>query len=193
MDALQRSGQRPAHRRLALAGRAALVLVSAACIGQAPARAEEAQPSSMQEVYGDWSVNCGLTGAEGAKTRVCQMSQELRRKETNQLVLAIGISPGDDKVGAKTTVIAPFGLTLADGLRIELDEAELMKGSFATCVPAGCVVEIPLSNDVIKSLASGKTATAVTTIKASGEPMRTDFSLNGFATAWNRLLDLTKQ
>jgi invasion protein IalB len=156
-------------------------------------QAQDEQPSSMQETYDDWMVQCHTVAKEDIKTKSCEMSQELRQKDSNQRVLAIGIVPASGDLKTRATVIAPFGLLLANGLAVEVAEKELMRGTFKTCLPAGCIVEINLSDELIKTLAANEKASVVMTASDTGQPVRTNISLKGFLLAWNRLVALSKQ
>lgn len=84
----------------------------------------------------------------------------------------------------------PFGLLLSEGLRIEAVDKELLRGTFGTCMPGGCVSEVDLSDDLIKQMQGLEKVTIVMTAN-DGQVVRTDVSLKGFSAAYRRLLALT--
>lgn len=147
-------------------------------------------PTTLSETYDAWTVQC-VNRANGENTqRTCQMSQVLRQQKTNQRVLTFAI--GMDGKNAKATLILPFGLLLSDGVRVQVAEEEILKGSFRTCLPAGCLVEIELSVETIKKLESAETASVLMTAN-SGQPVKTDISLKGFTSAFQRLSALAAE
>ena len=147
-------------------------------------------PSSLTETYGDWIVRCVTPQAvegQAAPARVCEMTQELRQRESNQRVLAVALQSTD--AGASLTLVAPFGLLLDAGLKVAVDEAALTEGRFKTCLPGGCVSVIELAVNGLDKFAAGDTAT-VTLRDTSNQDIALNVSLAGFTAAWNRLKGL---
>lgn len=175
----------------------ALVLFLAACLPFAvPATAQEDAPSALSETYRDWNVVCQSqqgTAADGTAIaqRVCEMTQQLTLTETGQRVIAAGIQRDAAGTGA-VTLIAPFGLLLAAGLRIEIAGAEAQGMGFLTCLPDGCVARDLLTAETVAALRAGETA-IIRMTALSGEDLTPALSLSGFTAAWNRLGTLAAQ
>lgn len=143
------------------------------------------EPTNLSESYGSWTVQCQQVGEGEQRQRVCQMSQELIQQQPRQRVLVFALT--QTKEGAvKATVISPFGLLLSEGLRVELDGKEIVRGTFKTCLPIGCISEIDLGPDVIRELSAGAKVAVMTTAN-TGQPVRTDITLDGFSAAYQRL------
>jgi invasion protein IalB len=160
-----------------------------------PAAAQETTttdtgPSTLSETYDSWTVQCAKTTNAGKATRSCQMTQELLQPESRQRVLLIAIGPKQGEGATKATLVMPFGLLLSEGLRIEAADKELLRGTFRTCMPGGCISEVDLSDDLIKQMQSIEKFTVVMTAN-DGQVARTDVSLKGFSAAYRRLLALT--
>lgn len=144
-------------------------------------------PSTLSETYEAWTVQCA-NRVEGEQTqRTCQMSQELLQQGTGQRVLMIAI--GNTDQGAKGTMVLPFGLRLSDGISVNIAEEEVLRGVFRTCLPAGCVSEIDLSEELLGKLANAEAASVLMTAD-NGQPAKTDVSLKGFKPAYQRLVAL---
>ncbi|MER9656224.1 invasion associated locus B family protein [Mesorhizobium sp. M0152] len=143
----------------------------------------------MNEVYDDWTVSCQYN--QSTNKRVCQASQELQQQKSRQRVLLISFGPADD-AGAHMTIVAPFGLLLAEGLDVKLDEQQLIRGSFRTCLPAGCIVELDLPETALTTLLSAEKAT-VQGVAVGDQAFRTEVSLKGLATSLKRLSDLVSK
>jgi invasion protein IalB len=159
-----------------------------------PAVAQEATttdtgPSTLSETYESWTVQCAKTAINGQPTRNCQMSQELLQPESRQRVLLFAIAPKQGEGATKATLVMPFGLLLSEGLRIEAADKELLRGTFRTCMPGGCISEVDLSDDLVKQMQGLEKLTVVMTAN-DGQVARTDVSLSGFSAAYRRLLAL---
>jgi invasion protein IalB len=167
--------------------------LAAALVGALTASVAMAQdaagqgPSTLSETYDAWTVQCVNRVQDGNAQRTCQMSQELLQQNTRQRVLTFAVSR--EGGAARATLILPFGLLLADGMRVTIEEEDVLSGTFRTCLPAGCLVELDLSEDAIAKLESATTASIEMTAN-SGQPVKTDVSLQGFASAFQRLTAL---
>ena len=109
--------------------------------------------SALSETHGDWTVNCQITGT--AKT--CSLSHQQFNKQSNQRLLAIELSSksGEDAAG---TLALPFGLALAKGVSLTIDDQKL-DGSlpFNTCHAVGCLVPVAFDASVTPLLKAATT------------------------------------
>lgn len=144
-------------------------------------------PTTLSETYDAWTVQCVNSGEGDQKRRSCQMSQELHQQGSRQRVLLFAITKAEGS--AIATLVLPFGLLLSEGVRIEAAETEVVRGGFRTCLPAGCVAEIDLSEEAIGQLQSGDTVSVSMTAN-SGQVVTTEVSLKGFTAAYQRLTEL---
>lgn len=158
---------------------------------QQPAAAVSSLPngaSSINETYGDWTVDCRIT--DGQKR--CVMTQAQGNNQTGQRVYAIELLPAKD---GKTegTILMPFGLNLDAGAVLKLDDKDLGKGlRFSTCVPQGCL--LPVSFPTVATDAMRKSAKLMVASLnlSSGEAVTFNVSLNGVAPALDRVVQLSK-
>ena len=118
------------------------------------------------------------------------MSQELIQAQSRQRVFLFAI-PAPKVNPHNATVITPFGLRLADGLSVILPGETVLNPAFRTCLPAGCVVDVPLTKDTIAKFKAGEEFTMLTTTDA-GQPLQYTLSLKGFTAAYERLVELTQ-
>lgn len=184
------NGEREKMRRKSSLGSVLLMLFGALTMTHASAQesAETQGPTTLSETYDAWTVQCANALENEQTRRICQMSQELLQQETRQRVLLVAITKQGDE-SARGTLVMPFGLLLSEGIRMELGENELIRGSYRTCLPAGCVVELTLPDAVIAELQNGEEASLVMTAN-SGQQVRTNVSLKGFTAAYSRLMAL---
>lgn len=142
---------------------------------------------AIRESYGDWAVECRILGI----VRKCHMGQ-YQEDGTGRKMIAMDISAPENGV-ARVALLMPFGLSLADGIRLQVDERDLAReGRFATCVKDGCLVPLTFSDAEISKLAGARTLTIVATIYGRGTTPAFQISLNGFAAALTRLKTLTQ-
>lgn len=159
------------------------------------AQTQQTQPalpngaSSINETYSDWTVIC----SSAEKRRVCVLTQQQRKSDTKQLVLAAELN-AVSKDEIKGSLVLPFGLRLAAGVAMQIDDGPASNPlPFSTCLPAGCIVQVSFNAATVKSL---RTATAIKlTAKAhdNGADISFSISLKGFATAHDRALALARQ
>ncbi|MFT4162809.1 invasion associated locus B family protein [Shinella sp.] len=142
---------------------------------------------AIKENYGDWAVECRNSGA----VRECQMGQ-YQEDNTGRKIIAISMSAPENSV-ARITLLMPFGLSLADGIRLQLDDGFFIKeGRFATCISDGCLVPLILSTAEISRIANVSTMTIIGKVYGQGATPTFKISLKGFSTALARLTELAK-
>ncbi|MGX1500662.1 invasion protein IalB [Labrenzia sp. MBR-25] len=156
----------------------------AAC-GQAAAQSEQPDQKTLTERFKAWTVTC-----VEAETRTCRMTQELVQQKTGQRLSALLVEERAGE-GPILTVLTPFGLALSQGLTLAVDDAEMPKAQFLTCLPSGCVVPVPLDDAALEMLRTGNRLTAVGVTATNDKPVRIEFSLQGSAAALARLKDLS--
>jgi invasion protein IalB len=144
--------------------------------------------SSINETYGDWTIDCRLNDGQ----KFCVLSQAQGNNQTGQRTFAIELrTPKDGKTDG--TILMPFGLKLDAGATLKLDDKDLGQGvRFSTCVPQGCLLPVSFPAVATDAMKKG-TKLAVTSLNlSSGEPATFSISLNGFAPAMARIGDLGK-
>lgn len=152
-------------------------------------------PSMVQETYRDWVVNCvtpQATEAAPAPVRVCEVRQELRQTEGNQLVLSVALQPQLDSAGASLTLVAPFGLLLSQPITIDVADTRVADVPFRTCLPQGCIATASIDQAAVDRMAAGAEAVVQMTT-TDGQVLSLQVSLAGFIGAWDRLLALRGQ
>ncbi|MFD0987055.1 invasion associated locus B family protein [Methyloligella solikamskensis] len=186
-------GLRAMAKGIFLAGGLGLA-VGAAAPAQAQSIATPVKPnvslpggaSSLTETHDDWTVGCSVQ-ADGKR---CVMSQALGNKQTGQRLLSMELQPKDGAI--EGVILAPFGLRLAKGLTLKVDDQEQLgePAGFTTCVEAGCVVPIAFDADQISKLSSGETLTINAENGSTSEPVKLTISLKGFDAARKRSAEL---
>lgn len=165
------------------------VIASAAASFAQAATSLPGGASSLTETYGNWTVSCLMQPQDETKRLVCSMSQQ-QVDEKKQRALAIELSPAKDVTSG--VLVLPFGLQLAAGTVLQIDEAKADKAiPFTTCLPAGCVV--PVTFDAAKADAISKGKNLIVSAQAvGGNEIKLNIPLDGFTDALKRTRDLLK-
>lgn len=173
------------------------VLLVAAPMEAPMAQAQTPSPSSsilpngastLNETYDDWTVIC----APGDEGRICVMSQQQRKNDTGQLVLAAEFDNVSDSA-IEGKLILPFGLRLADGVVLQVDDKPASDPlPVQTCLPVGCIVPVSFDAETISALRSGTTLKLQTKAYDTGRDVLLAVSLKGFSAAQNRAAGLAQ-
>lgn len=178
----------PARPAGAIAQAAPSPRQAAPTVGQ-PAAGTASLPngaSAINEIYGDWTVDCRLTDGQ----KFCALSQSQGNNQTGQRVFGIELrAPKDGR--AEGTILMPFGLKLENGAILRLDDKDLGQGlRFSTCVPQGCLLPISFPTVATDAMKTGKVLTAAALNLSNGDPVAFTISLNGFTAALARISQL---
>ena len=154
----------------------------------APAATLPNGATSINETYGDWTVDCRIADRQ----KVCLLSQAQGNRETGQRVYAIELRPPAD---GKTegTILMPFGLNLDAGAVLKLDDKDLGKGlRFSTCAPQGCLLPVSFPAVATDAMRKGTKLVVASLNLSSGEAVTFNVSLSGFSAALDRMIQLAR-
>lgn len=156
---------------------------------------EEAAPSfplpngasTLTETYDDWVLDCRSSGQAAG----CALIQTISQRD-GQRVLTFSVNPLATDNGYSANMITPFGLEVTKGVSLAIDDKAFGEPrAFKTCLPAGCVVPLPLSASDFQALQQGTTL-KLTAQTAADEAFTLDASLKGFKAASERAAALKK-
>lgn len=143
--------------------------------------------NALSETHGDWQVNCRMVTVEEVAQKQCGVTQRQVNQQGQNVLAVEFVSKGEGLSGA---LVLPFGLAVTEPVSLSVDEAEAMDLSFSTCVPAGCIVPIEVTEDMRTAFRTGTTL-AITVQSTDGQPVTLDVSLAGFGSATNRVAELS--
>ena len=159
-------------------------------------RAQVSEPSAFSETYGRWTVRCAVEPPQEAQEdgsgRRCAMEQRFiwEDPESGQRrpLLTVTLTQLPAGGGMEAVVLTPFGLLLADGLRLRAGERRSAVLPFHTCFPEGCIARGPLDRETIAGFRAGAVLHVEAKPAAGGDSFRLEGSLTGFTSAYGRLL-----
>ena len=142
--------------------------------------------SALSETHGDWTVNCQIVGTGKA----CSLSHQQFNKQNSQRLLAIELSTRT-AADATGTLALPFGLALAKGINLEIDDKKL-EGTlqFSTCQVVGCLVPVAFDAKITPLLKAATTLKINAVAADTGQPVSFSISLAGFSGALARTAEL---
>jgi invasion protein IalB len=142
--------------------------------------------SSINETFGNWTVECRIIDRQ----KQCLLSQNQRDSQTGKLLFAIALRvPRNGKT--EGTILMPFGLRLAAGAVMTLDDTAFGEGlAFSTCVPEGCLLPVSFPANALDSMKEAKMLAISSLTLGNGDVVAFKISLDGFAAAIARIDDL---
>ena len=172
---------------LMLASSAVLAQDAAAPAAPAAAAPTPSGPPDIKPV-GDWVVRCFKIVSPSP----CDIYQELNDQRTQQRVLSFSIAyvPSLDRHGIQITV--PLEVSIPRGLVIETDSFKSQAMKYRMCDRTGCFVQMPIENAAISSIAKSGPDAKVRIFADSGKSYELKFSLKGFATAHDSMVEQAK-
>ena len=142
--------------------------------------------STLQETYQDWTVSC----QSQKETSICVMRQDQSSTQTGQRVLTAELRNVEGKV--EGVLLMPFGLDLAKGAALKIDEVAGPNLAFSTCLPQGCLAPVSFEAKQVAALKAGTNINVTTTALSPSQPVAFKASLKGFGAALDRITALTK-
>lgn len=134
--------------------------------------------------YGEWEMRCETP--TGAQTQQCALVQSVAAEDKPNLNLVVIILKTADGKSHLMRVVAPLGVLLPSGLGLKIDQTDVGRAGFVTCLRTGCVAEIVMDDKLIGELRHGKTATFIlfqTPEQGTGIPL----ALAGFDQGYDKL------
>ncbi len=166
---------------------AAFALASLTLSGLAAAQDTAPQTENVKATHGDWEIVCSMTQAD-----LCVMRQFGKNAEgTNVIDVRIrkldGVTSQDGKtLPAAIQITTPLGTILPVGVTVRVDAGEPRTGAFEVCIPSGCILAEPLSEEFLASLKAGNAASLTFNVLQQGT-MSVSISLKGFTKAFGKL------
>ncbi|MEO1315415.1 MAG: invasion associated locus B family protein [Pseudomonadota bacterium] len=148
--------------------------------------AAQQQAEEVRDRHGDWTVRCATAN------ETCVMQQVGQGADGND-VLEVrirkldGLTTDDgEQVPAAIQILAPLGVFLPAGVRVQVDGNEVRSAPFEQCQQGGCVVRQPMSQAFLDEMRAGSMA-KVTLVAVPRQEVTVSISLTGFTRAYNNI------
>lgn len=154
----------------------------------AVAQQQGAPQTLLKATHGAWEVHCLADN-----DRACYMSQVANGGNGKPLV-SVRIQktpnlkgPKGEAIPAVIQIQAPLGVLLTAGLSLQVDAAQPGLAPYKFCTPQNCVVEEPVSDELIGRMKKGSAAKMGVISALNGEKSEANVSLSGFTRAYDSL------
>jgi invasion protein IalB len=98
-----------------------------------------------------------------------------------------GVKTQDGKtIPAAIQITTPLGTILRAGVKVQVDAGEPRTGAFEVCVPNGCILRDPMTEEFLASLKAGKAVAMTFNVLQQGT-LSVSISLKGFTKAFGKL------
>lgn len=128
-----------------------------------------------------WQVNCTPTeqGAEVA----CSMVKSLTINQGQQVIAQAAVVAGEPTV---LRLLVPHGMSLPEGLTLQVDGAAIATIAFRTSLPGGVIASTELTDDLEGALRAGARM-QLEGVQNNGAILRLEMSLAGFSASVDKL------
>lgn len=131
-----------------------------------------------------WISTC--QGPGRAAELECQMEQRAVISGSGQLIGSITIRVPSQTRKPVLMIRGPLGLSLAGGVRVDVDDGAPLALPLQTCDAGGCYAGAPVSDDLLAAMFKGQKLN-VTFENLSKEPIKLPMSLTGFSATYGRI------
>lgn len=149
------------------------------------------QPGIVKSNHGAWSIVCDKPA--GANSEQCAMMQNVIADDRPEVGLSVVILKTADRKATILRVLAPLGVLLPKGLKLNVDGKDVGTAYFVRCFSDGCYAEVILDDKSVKNdeqtlkiLLAGKTATFIV-YQTPEEGIGIPIDLTGFSEGYQAL------
>jgi invasion protein IalB len=164
--------------QLALAATRCLAIVA----GLAPSFAAVPASASTrtEKTFGSWDVVC--VQDDDSAPKHCTILQSRVEPKSNRFVLIWSMTSGDKKQLTQTVTV-PAGVSVKEGVRLFIGDAEPLSIPYDLCGPRVCVANGPLDDKLVGAIKTSQKASA-SYVQMSRQLLQVNLELTGFADAY---------
>ena len=166
---------------------AAFALAALMLPGPAAAQDMTQAGETVKATHGAWDIVCATETPDQ-----CTMRQ-IGKTEDGKKVLVVhirrldGVKAPDGKTfPAAIQITTPLGTILRAGVKVQVDAGEPRTGVFEVCIPNGCILRDPMTEEFLASLKAGKAVAMTFNVLQQGT-LSVSISLKGFTKAFGKL------
>ena len=166
---------------------AAFALAALTLPGLSAAQDTTPETETVKATHGAWEIVCSTAQAD-----LCVMRQFGKNAKGNNVIdvrirKLENLKTQDGKTfPAAIQITTPLGTILRAGVKVRVDAGEPRTGGFEVCVPNGCIIRDPLSEEFLASLKAGKAVAMTFNVLQQGT-LNVSISLKGFTKAFGKL------
>ena len=166
---------------------AAFVLAALTLSGPAAAQDATQGEETVKETHGAWDVVCANATPKQCTLRQIGKTADGKKALVVHIRKLDGVKTQDGKtVPAAIQITTPLGTILRAGVKVQVDAGEPRTGVFEVCIPSGCILRDPMSEEFLASLKAGNVATMSFNVLQQGT-LSVSISLKGLTKAFGKL------
>jgi invasion protein IalB len=166
---------------------AAFALAALTLPGPAAAQDVTQAGVTVKSTHGDWDVVCATANPDQCTLRQFGKTADGKKVLIVRFRKLDGVKTQDGKnVPAAIEITAPLGTILRTGVKVQVDAGEPRIRPFEVCVPNGCILTEPMSEEFLATLKAGKAANMTFNVLQQGT-LNVSISLKGFTKAFGKL------
>jgi invasion protein IalB len=145
-------------------------------------------PQTTTASYGDWVVRCQRMAIEGETRRLCEVDQTIQNGQ-NSPFAQLAISRLRKSEPLKLTLALPVNVGFPSAPKVSLEgkDGESLALSWRRCIPAGCIADAALSEEVLSTWRAAKTQGQVESKNSQGQEFKFAISFRGLGPALEAL------
>ena len=149
---------------------------------QTQAATEAPSSRTVTEQFKNWRYSC----VEQDEQNRCEIGQGAAN-EQGQMVSQIIIGKNPEGK-AQVQIVTPLLMDLKAGVKVKIDDAQSTDLSYLFCNQGACYVAELLDDDMVESMQAGNDMN-IDLVAINGQTMTVNYSLSGFSSAFERLMD----
>ena len=157
-----------------------LILIAAglAALSAAPARAA----TRTEKSFGSWDVVC-VQQDDNSPKRCTLLQSRVQADNKDKLVLLWSINSGDKKALTQAVTV-PAGVSVKEGVRLFIGDAEPLTMPYDVCGVRVCIATGPLDDALVGVIKTSQKASA-SYVQMSKQLLQVNLELTGFADAFD--------
>lgn len=148
--------------------------------------AQQQPEQEVREKHGAWEIIC-IKGTDNCSMR--QIGKSAKGEDALLVTISKVTAKAKDgsAIPATAEIMAPLGVLLPAGIRVQVDSGKVRGTGFQVCIPVGCLAQDAVSQEFLGDLKGGSTAKMMLVLPGQGE-VSVNISLSGFTKAFGTLM-----
>jgi invasion protein IalB len=134
-----------------------------------------------EKSFGSWDVVC-VQQDDNSPKRCTILQSRAQADDANKVVLIWSISSGEKKVLTQAVTV-PAGVSVKEGVRLFVGDAEPLTMPYDVCGPRVCIATAPLEDKLVDVMKSAQKASA-SYVQMSRQLLQVNLELTGFGDAY---------
>jgi invasion protein IalB len=139
--------------------------------------------SRTEKSFGNWAVICSQKDDTAPKR--CTLIQQSKQAD-NKVVMIWSINAGNQKELTQAVTV-PAGVSVKEGVRLFIGDAEPLTMAYDICGPRVCVAKGTLDGKLVEIIKGSQKASA-SYVQMSKQLLQVNLELTGFADAYDYFL-----